>query len=366
MTTSDSKRIAFFIGSMGKGGAERVISILANSYAERGWKVDILLLLNNVCDYQLNKNINLIPICNENKSRLAHLPKWLFSIRKYVKCKKPDRIVSFVARINLITILSCIGLNQSITISERNDPNADGRSIYIKFLTHLLYPLVNCIVFQTKWAQSCFSKRIQKKSVIIPNPIQVTTTATNVKEKKIVAVGRLMEQKNHSMLIRAFKRVHKNYPEYKLYIYGEGILRRTLENQIQDLKLTESVYLPGNVSNIHQKIANAEMFVLSSNYEGLSNALMEAMMMGIPCISTDCAGSNEVIENSISGLLTKIGNETQLSQAICTLIKDKGYAEKIAEQGMKSVEFMNLNNILGTWISVIEKDEKVLGDETFG
>ena len=349
----NNKRIVFIIGSMRKGGAERVISILANDYAERGWQVDIIMLLDDDCEYPLNANVNLISIKNNNQSRLVGLSKWIFGIRNYVRRSSPDKIVSFIARINIITIMACIGLNKSIIISERNDPRSDGRSIIVKLLTLILYPLANYVIFQTKWAQSCFPKGIQKKSAVISNPIQVLSKLNNVKAKKIVAVGRLVEQKNHALLINAFRNVNEKFPDYKLYIYGEGGLRETLLNQIRDLKLTESVILPGNVDNIHEKIADAELYVLSSNYEGLSNALLEAMMMGLPCISTNCAGSNEVVKNGINGLLVKIGDEVELTNAICTLINDNEFSQILAKQAKVSTEHMNFQNVLRDWHKII-------------
>ncbi|GMQ60448.1 glycosyltransferase family 4 protein [Vallitalea sediminicola] len=350
----DVKRIAFIIGCMGRGGAERVISILANHYAEKGWQVDILLLLNNRCDYQLNRNIKIIPICNENKSKISYLPKWMYGIRKYIIQNKPDRIVSFVARINIITILASIGLNKHIVVSERNDPASDGRSIIVRLATRILYPLVDCVVFQTKWAQSCFSKRVQNKSEIILNPIHVNTVASNNKEKKIVAVGRLLEQKNHAMLIRAFKKVNDEYSDYKLYIYGEGKLRDVLTKQIQELELVEAVFLPGNVSDIHEKIADAEVFVLSSNYEGLSNALLEAMMMGLPCISTDCAGANEVIQNGENGLLIPIGVTDKLIEAMKELTSNREFAIQLGEEAEITSQEFAKHNVLKKWEEVIE------------
>lgn len=352
-TKDNSKRIVFLIGSMGKGGAERVISILANYYAEKGWQVDILLLLHNCCEYSLNENIRIIPICIENKSRIAQLPKWMYNIRKYVKKEKPDKIVSFIARINIIAILSCVGLNKSLIISERNDPSADGRSVFVRLATQLLYPFARCIVFQTRWAQSCFSKKIQRKSLVIPNPIHITTLASSSTEMKIVSVGRLIEQKNHSMLIHAFKKVHECFPGYRLVIYGEGKLRSELELQIQELKLEKFVSLPGNVLDIHEKLANAEVFVLSSNYEGLSNALLEAMMMGLPSISTDCAGSNEIIIDNYNGRLVGIGKQDQLADAICDTIKNKEKAQKYSVNGRKSVKSMNIENVISKWENVI-------------
>lgn len=352
---NNNKRIAFIIGSMRRGGAERVISILANSYAARGWSVDIITLLDDSNDYILEDSIVVRQFGSKIKSRIRQLPHWLSSIRSYVKENNPEYIVSFIARINIITLISCMGLNKSIVVSERSDPRADGRSIFINFATRMLYPFSKYIIFQTKWAQSCFSKRIQAKGKIINNPIHITAHATINKRKKIVAVGRLYEEKNHKLLINAFKNIHERYPEYKLFIFGEGKLRSLLEKQIDELDLKSAVFLPGNVEDIHDNIADAEMFVLPSNYEGLSNALLEAMMMGLPCISTDCSGSNEIIDNGYNGILINRGNEEQLYQAIETLIIDKKKAATIAKNGKKSVEHMNKSNVIVEWEKAIEK-----------
>lgn len=354
----ESKRICFLIGSMGKGGAERVISVIANAFSDKGWKVDILLLLDDTCDYNLNRNINLIPLCKERRSRVRQLPSWLFGIRRYVKEKKPDTIVSFIARINIITLLACFGLNKRVLVSERNDPATDGRSIFVRLATYILYPLAECIVFQTNWAKSCFPTTIQNKGVIIPNPINVQVSASDKKEKKIVAVGRLIEQKNHSMLIEAFKKVNKVYPEYKLIIYGEGKLRETLEKQIQNIKLEKSVFLPGSVTDIHQKISDAKIFVLSSNYEGLSNALLEAMFMGLPCISTDCAGSNEVIKNNLNGKLVPVGDGDRLATAIKELIEHDDLSIKLGEEAKETSKTFDSKNVLKKWEEILNNGPK--------
>jgi len=339
---------------MGRGGAERVISILANSYADKGWDVHILMLLNNRCGYELNQNIKLKLLCNEYESRIRQSPKWIYGVRRYVIENKPDIIVSFVARINIITIFACIGLNQPIVVSERNDPSADGRSLFVRLATRLLYPHADCVVFQTKWARSCFSRNIQKKSVIIPNPVHVNVQASKVKLKRIVAVGRLLEQKNHQMLICAFKKVHDDYPEYKLYIYGDGKLRGFLMSQIRDMSLSEAVFLPGNVINIHEEIADAEMFVLSSNYEGLSNALLEAMMMGLPCISTDYAGSHEVIHNGKNGLLVPVGSVDKLTAAMKRIILDSELAHKLGYNARLFAAALNSMSVLKQWDSLLD------------
>lgn len=347
------KKITFMIGSMRRGGAERVISLLANFYAEKNWEVDIITLLNNKVQYNLHSNVNVIDF-SSHQNRILSIPKWLYNIRKYFMKNKPDKVVSFVARINIITLLSTLGLDLDIVVSERNDPNSDGRSYIIDILTFILYKLANKVIFQTNRAKSYFPKNIQDNSLIITNPIQIKKDASFYKNKKIVSVGRLESQKNQKLLIKAFSIVSRSYPEYSLYIYGEGVLKEELLLQIENYNLEDKVYLPGNVVNIHEEISDAEMFVLSSDYEGLSNALLEAMLMGIPSISTNCAGSNEVIINGENGLLVPIGEEEPLAKAIITLIENEDLRVKLSNNTVKLKEEFSLDKIMYKWVKAIE------------
>lgn len=356
MIEDSKKKIIFIIGSMRRGGAERVISILANEYSDNGWEVQIITLLDNSNDYILRDSINVINITDAKKSRIQQLPIWLIELRKQFKKFNPDVIVSFIARINILTLIAALGLNKKIIISERSDPTADGRGVFVKLATYFLYPYANNIIFQTKWAKSCFPTKISRKGHIIQNPINITTKATDIRGKKIVAVGRLLPEKNHHLLIDAFSEIIASYPEYKLFIYGDGLLKDELNERITSLKLQDKVFLPGNVLDIHEKISDAEIFVLSSNYEGLSNALLEAMMMGIPCISTKCAGSTEVIDDKHNGLLVDIGNKYQLVQAVKYLLDDKNRAKEIGLRGMDSVTNFKSVNIIRAWKKCIENE----------
>lgn len=350
-----SKKISFLVGSMRRGGAERVISILANDYAARDWDVSILTLLDESNDYILDDAVKFTPICGNSKSQLMRIPYWIKAIRRHVKVDKPDCLVSFVTRINLVALVACIGMNKRILVSERSDPSAPGRvPPHIKMLTELLYPRASLIVFQTNWAKSYFSRKIQEKGVVLANPIQVATLARPTASKKVVAVGRLLEVKNHTFLIRTFKKFVEKHPDYKLYIYGEGKLLEDLKNLIEDLALNENVFLPGNVLDVHERIADAEMFVLTSNFEGFSNALFEAMMMGLPCISTKVAGANDMIENGVNGLLIDKGNEDQLLEAMHFLAEDRERAQKIGEKAKESVEGLKTENIMDIWRKYIE------------
>ena len=201
------KKIAFVLGSMGRGGAERVISILSRDYARNGWETDIYMLLSAKTEYTLDPSTRVHDITGGNGSRLSRLPFWLKSIRQLAKKENPDVILSFAARINVIVLLACLGLHKNIAVSERSDPKHDNRGAAGKLLTSLLYPRAATVILQTKRSQSYFRKAVRKKCRIIPNPVEVSTLAGDTDENKIVAVGSLREVKNHAMLIKAFEKV---------------------------------------------------------------------------------------------------------------------------------------------------------------
>jgi GalNAc-alpha-(1->4)-GalNAc-alpha-(1->3)-diNAcBac-PP-undecaprenol alpha-1,4-N-acetyl-D-galactosaminyltransferase len=354
MKSKKTKKITFFLGSMWRGGAERVISILSREYAEKGWDTDICVLLSNEVAYALDKTTRIIDISGGDTSRIQRLPYWLKAIRNYVKRENPDVIVSFFARINVIVAIACIGLNKKIIVSERNDPKMDGRGIVTNTLTRLIYPRVKTVVFQTERVQKMFSRSVRQNSVVISNPIKITANAENPDENKFVAVGSLKKQKNHRLLIDAFSRVCEKYPEKELYIYGEGLLRETLQKQIKDLGLVSNVHLEGNASDVHNKIKDAYCFVLSSNYEGLSNALLEAMMMGLPCVSTDCAGSDEYIDNEKNGLLVSVNNINELSNAITRFIECRELRDNCGKRAKDVALKIGLDITIKKWGDVIE------------
>ena len=349
------KRIMFVLGSLGFGGAERVISILSNYYAMNGWEVSICLLLSSVVSYKVDDNVHIIDLSgNTAASRIRRFPSWVSGIRQYSKKWNPDVIVSFAARINVITIIACIGLGKKIVVSERNDPKHDGRGLITSIFVWLLYPLSHSVVFQTKRVQSYFSRRIQKKSVIIPNPIEVNCYSSNINPDKIVSVGNLKTQKNHALLISAFCKVNELYPSKKLYIIGEGELRKQLETQIMNLGLRNSVFLLGHSSNVHEEIRDALFFVLSSDYEGLSNALLEAMMMGIPCISTNCAGSDEFIHNGENGLLVEVGDVKALEYAMIRYIEDNELRIRCGNEAKNIKMKVGLDVTINQWKQALE------------
>ena len=196
------KQIVFVTGTMSRGGAERVISLLSRRYAELGWRVRILTLLHRGVEYELDPAVEVIDFSNDKVKASLDIPRLVFKVRAFVKREKPDVVAAFMAPICLIAGLACRGLKTWLLVSERNDP-------------------ADVAVMQTERAKNYFSEDVRKNSIIIPNPISVAATATEPK-KRIVTAGRLEPQKNHEMLIRAFANIHRDYPDYRLDIYGDG------------------------------------------------------------------------------------------------------------------------------------------------
>lgn len=352
--SDNTKRIAFFIGGLMPGGAQKVVTILAEHYADRGFDVDVCALLFPDHFYDLPPHVHYLDFTGGEGSRWKRVPFWLHTIRSYVRREKPDVIISFVARINVLALIACTGLNVRIIVSERNDPRHDNRGVLGDVMTKMLYLRAERIVFQTERALDYFPERIRRKGIIIFNPVTVTEFASKNKSKHIVNVAKMSPQKNQKMLIEAFGKVIKAHPDYQLWIYGEGELREELEDLTRELRLQDSVFMPGAKKNVHELIKDAELFVLSSDYEGLSNALLEAMMMGITVISTDCAGSNEAIRDGENGMLVPVGDKDALARAMCFCIENSQKAKEYALEAKKSAERYSPKRICAQWDELID------------
>ena len=223
----------------------------------------------------------------------------------------------------------------------------------------ILYPKANGFIFQTKEAQEYFPKKIQNKSTIIfnsLNPDFLIDRFKGVRDKEIVSVGRLAEQKNQELLIKAFAKFHQIHPEYELTIYGEGPLKEKLQNLVKDLNMEEFIKLPGIENDIKTKIYKASFFVLSSDYEGMPNSLMEALTLGLPCISTDCpcGGPKTLIEDGINGILTEVGNIDMLTEKMNMIIEHPELKDTLSKNAQKNIEKMHPEKINKQWEEYLE------------
>ncbi len=350
------KKILFVTGSMGKGGAERVISILSKHFEGKGYEVSIAMVLHNIISYEIPSKINIINLSSKRGIKKDFI-KVIIALRKYLKNEKPDLIVAFMAQNVIITGVAAWGLKIPIIASERIDPSMVKRNYFYKKVLNLIYERCRKIIFQTKRAYNYFPEKVREKGCIIGNPIEITTEKQkDITKNKIVTVGRLVKQKNQSLLIEAFYEINKKYPNYVLVIYGNGPLEKELKEKVKKLGLQDKVFFPGISDNIHKEISDAEIFVLTSNFEGLSNAMLEAMLMGLPVITSDCAGADEIIKEKENGLLFRVGDKEKLIEQIELLINDMKLKEKIGKNAKISAQIYKKENVINEWEKVIESE----------
>lgn len=346
MDTKNEKFI-FIIGALSFGGAERVICNIANKLAEIGDEVVLIAVHNRESAYSIDERVRVI----NGLSGKRPLSK-LITLRRIVKEEKPKATLSFLTHINLFAILATLGVDTRLVISERNDPAREPKNLVRRLMRKFLYPLSDGFAFQTEQAKDFFSKYIQDRSTIIPNPVFVDAVEMpKTRKKKIVNVGRLVHQKRQDDLIRTFKIINEIFPDYTLDIFGEGPEKENLNSLIKSLKLEHAVSLKGSVKNLHDQIKDASIFVLTSDFEGMPNALMEAMALGIPCISTDCpvGGPRELIRHMENGLLVPVSDKKELVKAIELLIKNKQRQEKFSNESIKVLEDYSLEKISTQW-----------------
>lgn len=329
-------KILFYINAIHDGGAERVMVNLAKYFSENGYNTLLVTSFRDTWEYPVADSVKRLSLEEQEikQSRLKRNLSRIFKLRKMCKEEKPDILVSFMEEPNFRAILATRGLPVKTLVSVRNDPNKEYAGKLGAFVGRALLPMADGCVFQTKEAQEWFPKRLQKKSKIIYNAVKEEFYHIERKPNRgeIVTCGRLTEQKNHAMLISAFAEVVKQYPYATLKIYGEGTLREKLQNQIDSLNLNEKVFLMGATNDVAKALQTADLFVLSSDYEGMPNALMEAMAAGVPCISTDCpcGGPRELFGEDGSNKLVQCRDVNQMEKAICTVLEstEDGMTEK--------------------------------------
>lgn len=347
--------ICFITATMAGGGTERVIAVLANYFVKQNNKITILLTASDKIEYDLDPQIEIIQLGGETGGRLAGRLQRIIRMRNYFRKNRDTVYLSFGTETNMFAILSAFFMKRKLVVSERNDPN----KCTFKKKRDLLYPFAKGFVFQTQDAMDCFPESIRKKGLVIPNPVSgnVPERFTGERRKEIIAVGRLEEQKNHKLLIEAYADFAKVIPDFTLKIYGKGYLKQELENYAKELNIAESVIFADFAKDVLEQIKDSYMYVLSSDYEGISNSLLEAVAMGLPVISTDCpiGGSKMLIKDHQNGILVPVGNRKALADAMIELAEDKEFANRISIEAAGLKKDYSVEQIAKMWQDVIDK-----------
>lgn len=359
-------KIVFTIPSLGKGGAERVVSNLANYLV--GKKHSVAIVVNNAknVSYDIDKKVQIIELDDKNKRNpISKNLRRINKIIQYSNKSKPDVIISFLPMPSFRVLYIKEKINCKIIVSDRNNPKIEYGKFPNNLLMKKLYKKADGFVFQTEQQKSYFSKQIQNKSVIIANPLKeefLKVKSVDKKENTIITVGRLVNQKNHKLLIDAFNEIKNKYKDYKLKIVGEGPLKSELNDYIDKLNLKNQVELCGVVDNISELLVKSKLFVLSSDYEGMPNALMEAMACGMACISTNCpcGGPDFLIDNNQNGILVDVKDKDEMVKAIDNVLSNEKLMIKLGQNAQlisKNLNPMKINKEWEEYIERVVKDE---------
>lgn len=359
----EKKKIVFFILSLTKGGAEHVVANMCNDYFVKDYNVTIVTCMKAPIEYPIHSEIKVVTLDKApEESEQGLLTRFLrrrSALFRVLKEESPNLIISFMPEPNFIALSLRKRVKIPTIISVRNDPKAEYRTKARQVLMKHFYKRADYCVFQTEDARKyfSFSEHIQACSKVIPNPIdsiylreENIISVSSAERRVILNIGRLEAQKDQKTLIEAFNRIADDYPDWNLEICGEGSLRDELTMQIENCQRTNRVFLCGNVDDIRGKMKNTGIFVLSSLYEGMPNALMEAMAMELPVISTDCpCGGPRMLIHEGEGILVPVGDTQALAEGLKKLLSDEDMRQKMGHMAGNIKKRCHPEKIMEEW-----------------
>ena len=323
----------------GSGGAQRVVALLADELSNQGH--DVMLILYeplSSLDYFVNEKVQKIVLKRRTGNKVKYYINKFTTLRSTIKRFDPEVIIPFLADQMLYIYLATRGTkyrNRIIT-TVRNNPRVFPKSLRLRIQNNILIALSKANFVQNQEQKEYFPEFIQRKTFVLPNPVNeelLYCKRDTHRIKNIVTLGRLSEQKNQEMLISAFAKIANSHPDINLKIYGKGDNEQSLERLIADNGMCGRVELAGVTNNVKDVLLESDLFVMTSNFEGMPNALIEAMATGLPCISTDCpTGPSDLIDNKINGILIKMGAVDECVAAMEYMINNPSEAWKMGEK----------------------------------
>ena len=356
------KQVCFVIASLQAGGAEKIVSWLSLGLVEAGCPVTILSFdaEDDPIFHRFDPGVRIhrlgIP-SNDKKSRIIPpVVRRTLALRRSLKRLSPDVAVSFLTKINALTLAASLGLPMKVLVAERNNPQKQPAHWMWQKALRKLYGRADAIVCQTSASKVCIPQRFHDRIVVIPNPVSagsVASTAT-VSATRIAAVGRLEHQKGFDTLIAAFAILAQDRPDCTLDIWGEGPQREELERQAEHLGIADRVTLRGLSDRPGGWIRQCDVFVLSSRYEGFPNVLGEAMAAGLPTVASNCEfGPAELVEDGENGLLVAPEDPQALAEALKKLLSDDGLRERLSAKARDVVLKFAPGEVSRSWATVL-------------
>lgn len=359
------------ISSLMKGGSERVMCNLADYFVQQGHRVTLVTQYQREDEYPLNPKVKRIlsQITEEEmgSNRISNFIRRFQKLRNIWKVEKPDVVLVFIGKNNFMALLTAWGLHIPVVVSVRADPNQEYPNGWMRFMARHLFKKAAGVVLQTRECMEFFPKAVQHKAVILHNPVNEVffeNPYEGEREHTIVTVGRIDENKNQALLLRAFALIAADYPDYQIILYGKGDQEENLKQLARDLEIADHVTFAGNVSDVAEQIKKAGVFVLTSNTEGMPNALIEAMVLGLPVIATDCpcGGPRDLIEDGVNGVLTPVGDVNKMKENLQYVLNDLQNALHMGQMARETTDIYREEIVYREWmdylVSVTEKNKQ--------
>jgi GalNAc-alpha-(1->4)-GalNAc-alpha-(1->3)-diNAcBac-PP-undecaprenol alpha-1,4-N-acetyl-D-galactosaminyltransferase len=365
------RRIVIVVGSFAAGGAERVAATMANAWLDRGHEVWIVstYLGTGAPAYPLHPGVSVALLSEAISDDRAAL--WPITLRKIRGLRRllftigPDVIISFLTNVNVLTIIARANSGIPLIISERTDPLNDGELPRgLRMARTLCYRFADALVVQSSAAAERYGARLRgvSRMAVIHNPLPAELAASPRRAQQegeggcAVAMGRLTPEKGYANLIEAFAIALRDERAWQLRIWGEGPLRDDLQSQVERLQLTDRVQLCGLTDQPWTALAAGQIFVLSSEYEGFPNAMLEAMALGLPCLAFDCpSGPRELADGGRAALLVPCGDVAALAAALRDLARDRALRNVLGTHAATFVrnQFAQ-QSVMADWDALIE------------
>ncbi len=362
-------KLLFVIASLECGGAQRVMTTLARYWAERGRDVTIATFDDGTTlpFFPLGPSVRHVTLDLAKASKgvvdaVRNNVRRIRRIRSLLVEERPHCVVTFVDATNVTVLLAARATGIPVVVAERVDPAQHRIPRAWRLLRRLVYGKASAIAVQTKSISEFFPETWRSRVVVIPNPVEKIPGVSPEPPKEprarrtILAMGRLERQKGFDLLIQAFAPVARARPNWDLTILGEGSERRALDAATVKAGLEGRVAMPGHDPDAMGALRRADLFVLSSRYEGFPNALCEAMACGLPVISFDCrSGPAEIVRDGVDGVLVPAGDVGGLSTAMAHLIDDPEARRRMGARATEISDRFSIERIASLWESIVEE-----------
>lgn len=360
----DPVNILFFVSSMHAGGAERVAATLTSAWARQGHRVTLAPTYTHKGKlfYALDPQVRLEWVADAmgrlGRTPLAPLVK-LWALRRLVRRERPDVVVSFLTNVNVMVLMATFGMRVPVIACERTNPAVSTSATpRLQQLRRRLYPRAAMVTVQAEASLEPMKGLVPglRRVAVVPNPLPPDLPQPGNAERpgprrRMVAMGRLVPSKRYAGLVHVFSRLAARFPDWDLAIWGDGPLRSELEAMVDSMGLTERVLLPGRTSRPWQELLASDLFVMTSEVEGFPNALIEAMAMGLPCVTVDCpSGPREITRDGQDAMLVPLNDEPALEESLARLMDDAGMRLRLGERGARAVRSRyGLEHVLQHW-----------------